>query len=509
MAAESASVFQFGKGEVKTADVISFADGRYRAMLDPSDEYEARINRGAEFVSRRVSMDGRLRGVTSKMAAVGGPMSEDISQRLRQSFTRYHGCGVGEVLSDRESAAIVATRLASLSRGFSGVRLELLVLLAEMLNLRVLPRIPRLGSAGANADLVPLSYLAAAVAGEGEVSYLGRVVPADEGLSAARLKPIDLRPKEALALMSGTGVMTALGCLGWERARRFSRFSTALVGIALDVTGVSRQHLDPRIDALKPHRGALAVSEWLRDDGEFGSKDPPPPNAAPELLRAAGNVLGVQVDAATFAGRTLDVELNSVCDDVVIHPTTGELLLGGNFYGGAVTLALDGLKSAVFTTASYLERVLAMVCDPATNGGLPLDLADPSLTASHGFRAMRGVAAGLLGDLAMLTAPAALRARLASREPGEIASMGTHAARDCIMALEVAETISAVAALALCQAVDLRDGQGCHRRTKAVYGAVRQLVPRIQADRAQDRDITSVLELLRAGLLPIGQLSGM
>ena len=504
MPSESAILFHLGRGDVTPADVIALADGRYRAMLDPSEEYASRIDRGAELVQRRVAAEGRLRGVTTRMRAVDEPGSDRAQQQMRQSFTRYHGVGVGDTLPDRLAASVVAVRLASLSRGFSGVRRELLTLLCAMLNLRVLPRIPTLGSAGWNADSVPLSYLAAAVVGDGDVSYLGRVVPATEALRAARLQPIALRPKEALALMSGTGLMTALGCVAWDRSRRFVRFASALSAMALDVTGCGVSHLDPRIDGLKPHPGARTVSEWLREDVEYAAREKAAGEAAPELLRAAAHILGTQLDATTFAGKVLEIELNSVCDDPIVHPAAGEFLLGGNFYGGAVALALDGIKSTVFTTASMLERILTLVCDPALNGGLPLDLAHPEQAVAHGFRGMRASAAGLLGDLAALASPAALRAHVAARDPTELSSMGTHAARDCQEALSLAETIASMTALALCQAVDLREGSGCHRRAKTVYGATRQLVPRLEADRAQDRDITSVLELFRAGLLPVG-----
>ncbi|MEM6996919.1 MAG: aromatic amino acid lyase, partial [Myxococcota bacterium] len=252
------------------------------------------------------------------------------------------------------------------------------------------------------------------------------------------------------------------------------------------------------------HPGARSISEWMREDAEYAGRSPGAGAHAPELLRAAGQALGVQLDAAAFAERCLQVELNSVSDDPIVHPGSGELLLGGNFYGGATTLALDAMKSAVFGAASYLERVLALVCDPRRNGGLPQDLADPNHAPAQGFRAMRGVVGGLLNDAVMLAAPSGLQAGLGSRD-SELASAGTQAARRCLDVLELAESIAAIAALALCQAVDLRDGRGCHRRSKAIYGAVRQLVPRLQEDRAQDRDITSVLELFRAGLLPVGQ----
>jgi len=502
MPAESAIVFHLGRGDVTPSDVIAFADGRYRAMLDPSAEYVERIERGANLAQQRAQQGG---ATDPKLWAATDGHGADAQMQLRQSLTRYHGCGLGGTFSDREVAAVVAARAASLGRGFSGVRHELLLLLCEMLNLRMFPRIPRRGAAGANADLVPLSYVAGAIAGDGDVSYLGRVVPAADGFAAAGLEMMELRPHEALALMSGTGMMTALGCVAWDRARHFARFASALAAMAMDVVGASVEHLDPRLDALKPHPGMRAASEWLREDMEYGRGDTARDGRpATQMLRGAGHVIGVQLDAVEFVHRVLEIELNAVSGGPIVHPASGECIAGANFYGGEVTHALDGLKSSLFTCAAYVERLLALVCESATNGGLPQDLAGNVSGATHGFHGMRGAAAGVIAEMATLAAPSALHARLAARDGSELASMGTHAARDCLEMLELAESVAAMTALGVCQAAELRDAGGLRRRSKSVYRAVRQLVPHLRADRAQDRDITSVLELFRAGLLPVG-----
>lgn len=502
MPSESAILFHVGSTDVKPGDIVALADGRYRAILDPSEEFESRIERGAEAV-QKLAEAGAPGGMATLMTA-GDAESTANPDATPIDFLRAHGAGVGEVLSDREVAAIVASRLISLARGFSGVRLGLLNLLCDMLNLRVLPRVPRSGAGGVNADAVPLSYLAAAMSGEREVSYLGRLVLASEGLRAARLRPLVLRPKEAIALMSGTGVAVGLGCVAWDRARRFARFATALLAVATDVTRAGIGHLDPRVDGLKPHPGTRTAANWLREDLDYESRRDQGGTSAPELLRAAPHFVGTLLAANQIVDDTLAIELTSVSDDPIVHPATGELLRGGNFYGGQVALALDGLKEASASVTVYLERVLSLTCNPATNGGLPAELASTAAPTQHGFRAMRLACAGLTAEATRLAVPAALFARAASSDPYEVSSMGTQAALDCLALLEHAETVAAIVALGMCQAVDLRDGVGCHRRSKVLYGAVRQLVPRLEADRAQDRDIKSVLELFRAGLLPTG-----
>lgn len=498
MASDSTGLFKLGSTDVAPSDVVALADGRLRAILDLDPQYRQRLDAGAAVVQRRLESGDALIDRLDRSAAQATP---DAAAGL----LLRHATATDGVLRDRESAAVIAARLAMLGRGYSGVRPEVLELMCELLNRRVLPRIPATTPGSSDGGLIPLSYLAAALTGKREVSYHGRVVLASEALRAARLQPVELRPKEALAIMSGTAVATGLGCLAWERARRLARFATALTSMAHDVVGGEPRHFDPRLDELKPHRGAQTVTRWIRDDIAFGDRGGEAPRPVdPALLRCAPQVLGLLVDTARTSARVLEVELRSVSDGPVVEPSDGDVLVGGNSHGAYVAFALDGLKSAVAAVVGLLERLLALVCDPDVSE-LPRDLAAPQGSGRHGFRPMRATVAGL----------AAQERKHALPSTGFLTAIGPEhdlpcpaqlTAIDCLRSLSVAETISAIVALAMCQAVDLRDGAGCHRRASAMYGAVRQLVPMLTEDRAQDRDVVTVLELFRAGLLPLGSL---
>lgn len=496
MASESAVLFKLGTHPVTPSDIVAFADGRYRAVLDDNEGHRKRLQRGAEIVARRLEAGDALTGLLD-----GTDHQPDDAWGLMQR----HATATEPMLRDRESAAVVAARLVVLSRGYSGVRLEVLKLLCELLNRRILPRIPACTPGSSDGGLVPMSYVAAALMGKREVSYLGRVVMSLEGLRAARLQPLELRPKEALAVMSGTSMATGLGCLAWDRARRLARFATALTSMAHDVTQGNPRHFDPRLDGLKPHEGLRTVAQWLREDIEQSGRNDERRTVDPAVLRCAPQVLGVLVDAGRSTAAGLEVELSSVSDAPVVHPTTGELLVGGNSHGAHVAFVLDGLKSALAATVSLLERLLALVCDPVASRGLPRDLVSDPAGGRPGFRSLRASAAGLAAQVRKHALPST----------GFLTALGSEhdlpcpaqlAATDCMRVLSLAETIASIVALAMCQAVDLRDGQGCHRRASVLYGAVRQLVPMLSNDRAQDRDVVTVLELFRAGLLPLGKL---
>jgi histidine ammonia-lyase len=495
MANESAVLFKLGSHEVTPADVVALADGRYRALLDGDEPYRQRLERGAEIVARRLEAGDDLTSLGD------GDRRPDDAWSLMQR----HATATSSVLRDREAAAVLATRLVVLARGYSGLRVEVLELMCDLLNLRVLPRIPACTSGLGDGELVPMSYVAAAMMGKREVSYLGRVVLATEGLRAARLRPSELRPREALAIMSGTSMATGLACLAWDRARRLARFATALTAMAHDVTLGNPRHLDPRLDALKPHEGTRTVSQWIRDDIEHTSRSDERRPPDPGVLRCAPQVLGVLVDAGHNACQVLGVELGSVSDAPVVNPTTGEILAGGNGHGAHVAYILDGLKGAIAGVVSLLEQLLALVCDPEASRGLPRDLVSDADAGGPGLRPLRATAAGLAAQARKhAISGAGLLTALGSEH--DLPCPAPLAAIESLRVLSVAESVAAIVALAMCQAVDLRDGQGCHRRASAVYGAVRQLVPRLTKARGQDRDVETVLELFRAGMLPLGKL---
>jgi histidine ammonia-lyase len=510
VAAGSAPVVRFGRVPVTIEALLAVARGSARAALDPDPDHRRRVRASAEMLRLRVEDGEAIYGVTTGFGeSCVNPIPKELSAALPLNLMRFHGCGTGRILDEIEAAAVVAARLASLARGYSGVREELLEAMCGLLNGGVLPCIPAEGSVGASGDLTPLSYLAATLVGEREAWLRGRMMPSGAALAEAGLTPIALAPKEALALMNGTSVMTGLAALAFERSARLARFAATLTAMLSDVLRCNRTHFHERIFQLKPHPGQALAARWIREDIEF---DTPVERQAGRIqdrysIRCAPHVIGLLVDALGATRGMLEIELNSVNDNPIVDPDQDLILHGGNFYGGHVCFAMDALKAAIASLADLLDRQMVLLCNPVTNNDLPADLVGatgPQRTLHHGFKAMQIATSALAAEALKLTMPAAAFSRSTESHNQDKVSMGTIAARDCLRTLELTEQIAAILLLAAAQAVDLRQDQGCHSRSRSVRDAVRAFVPMNDADRRQDVDIAAVLVRYRAGQLPVG-----
>jgi histidine ammonia-lyase len=498
----------FGPGGINVDDVASLARGRASAALSEAPAWRRSFETARGHLERRLQAGSGVYGVTTGVgASVGNHVTPENRTEMGAHLPRLHGCGTGRILEEDEAAAVVATRLATLARGCSGVRFELLERLCLLLNRGVLPRIPAEGSVGASGDLTPLSYLAAIIAGERDVTCKGEVMPAAEALERLRVAPMQLEPRESLALMNGTSAMTGLACLAYERARTLASLATSLTSMVSETTHGNPQHFDARIFQLKAHPGSLQAAQWIREHlGDDAAGRPVARLQDRYSLRCAPHVIGVLLDCLETVRRTLDIELNGVDDNPIIDPERGDVLHGGNFYGGHVCFAMDALKSAVASVADLLDRQLVLLCTPETSDGLPENLVavcDGRRFAHHGFKAMQISASALTAEALKLTVPAAAFSRSTESHNQDKVSMGTIAARDCVRILELSEGVAGILLLACVQAVELRVVARATLRSVALRDAVRAQVTPLEEDRPQDGDLERVLALHRSGSLPI------
>ena len=492
-------------------DVINVAEGGAHVLLSTDASWRRTLAAGVEQLERHLREENRVYGVTTGVGdSCETTVPSELSADLQANLVRFHGVGTGALFSEAESAAAVMARIGSLRLGWSAVRELLLQRLCDLVNHRILPCIPCEGSVGASGDLTPLSYVGAALIGERDVYFRGAIHPAAVAWQSVGIAPITLHPKEALAIMNGTSVMTGLVCLAFGRAARLSRFAASLGAMLCDVTGGNPAHFDDRLFLAKPHPGQRAVARWMREDIEYRPSDGAPKGRIQDRysLRCAPHVIGVLVDALPYFRTTIEIELNGASDNPLIDPVTGDVLHGGNFYGGHIAFVADSLKTAVANLADLMDRQMALVCNPTTSGGLPANLVaatGASAGTHHGFKAMSIATSALAAEALKLTMPASAFSRSTECHNQDKVSMGTIAARDCLRVLELTETVAAILVLALSQAADIRRDEGCHSRTRRIRDSVRAQIPPNVADRAMDGDIRTTLRMFRTGALPIGE----
>mgnify|MGYP000892180656 FL=1 len=417
------------------------------------------------------------------------------------SPVRFHGCGTGDPIGIEATRAAMLCRLVCLSRGYSAVTLGLLEQLAAFLNLGITPVVPAEGSVGASGDLTPMSYVAAALSGEREVFYKGRRMPAAEALQKAGLKPYRFAPKEGIAMLNGTSTMTGLAILAVERAGRILEANIAATALTVHALKGKVLHFHPTVGEAKPHPGQIYVARRLTDllslEGSSADLESQTQENLqdPYSLRCAPQIAGVLYDALTWIRQWVETEANSVNDNPIFDPETGQPLMNGNFYGGHLAFAMDALKTAVASVADMSDRQVALLVDPLLNRGLPGDLVGVKGEFSvfhHGFKAMSLSTSALAAEALKLTMPAGSFSRSTESHNQDKVSMGTIAARDAERVCTLTERTLAIHLLAAAQGCEIREHVDRRSKLRLIYNQIRKRSDPLVEDREMDRDIEAL-----------------
>ena len=495
-----------GRHPLAIEDVVAVAHGRARARLSEADAFRTRIGRGADLVDRLIAEDGVVYGVSTgygDSCTVAIPPA--LVPELPHHLYAYHGVGLGRFLDADETRAVLLARLVSLAQGSSGVSMALLRQLEGLLAHDILPRIPAEGSVGASGDLTPLSYVAAALCGERDVLHDGAVRPAADALAAHGLAPLRLRPKEGLAIMNGTAVMTALACLAWRRADYLGRLATRLTAFNVVASAGNAHHFDEALFAVKPHPGQQRIAARLRAD--LATERPSRNEQRLQdrySLRCAPHVIGVLEDALPFLRATIENELNSANDNPIIDGEAGMVLHGGHFYGGHIAFAMDSLKTLVANLADLLDRQMALLVDARYNHGLPANLSaarGDRAAINHGLKALQISASAWTAEALKLTMPASVFSRSTECHNQDKVSMGTIAARDCLRVIELTEQVVVALLVTARQGIALRRAhEGTARLSadaEAMFLDLEARIPLVEEDRALDGELRALLAAVR------------
>ncbi|HUH93646.1 MAG TPA: histidine ammonia-lyase [Casimicrobiaceae bacterium] len=422
---------------------------------------------------------------------------------LQRALVLSHSAGTGAPLEDAVVRLALVLKVASLGRGFSGVRYEVVDALVRLVNARVLPVIPSQGSVGASGDLAPLAHLAGVLIGEGEARIDGATLSAAVALQRAGLAPLTLGPKEGLALVNGTQVSTALALAGLFAAERVLASSLVSGALSVDACLGSDTPFDERIQALRASRGQADVASVLRrllvGSAIRASHRDCPRVQDPYSLRCQPQVAGACLDAMRHAGGVLLTEANAVSDNPLVFAGAREVLSGGNFHAEAVALAADHLALAIAEIGALAERRVALLMDANLSGLPPFLVRDGGVNS--GFMIAQVTAAALASENKALASPRSVDSLPTSANQEDHVSMATNAALRLAPMVSNAGAIVAIELLAAAQGVELRAPLATSGILQRAIARVRREAAFWERDRAFAPDLARVKALVEAGEL--------
>ncbi len=485
------------------SQIAEVAHGGANIAVAPSAR--ARIEDSRKVIEKIVAQGGVVYGVSTgfgKLSDVHVPVNE--LRQLQLNLVRSHACGIGRPLSLPEARAMMLLRANVLTLGFSGIRLEVIELLCELLNRGVVPVIPEKGSVGASGDLAPLAHLSLTLIGEGEAFYDGARMPSAEGLKKAGLRPVVLEAKEGLALLNGTQAMHAVGGLALFRAQRLARFADVAGAMSLEALKGTPTAFDPRIHEARPHPGQQAVAEHLRHllrDSEIRQShlDGDPRVQDAYSLRCMPQVHGAVRGALTHCEQVLEIESASATDNPLVFAETGDVLSGGNFHGAPLALALDYAAIAVTDLMSISERRTDRLVNPDSSEGLPPFLT-PYAGTHSGFMILHVAAVALLSEAKVLAHPASVDNLPTSGGKEDHVSMGMTAALKLRTIVENAEHVLAIELLSAAEGLEFRRPLKGGVGVEQAYERVRSISPAVDTDRSMSNDIERVAVAIRDGV---------
>ncbi|CAG7857798.1 histidine ammonia-lyase [biofilm metagenome] len=491
-------------GDALTIEAIGkIAKQQTQVELSTQADFVERIDKGALFVDKLLAEQGYVYGVTTGFGDSGSvTVPLHLTDNLSKNLYTFHGCGLGDYFDAEQTRAILAARLTSLACGYSGVRYRLLQQLALLLQHDIRPLIPQEGSVGASGDLTPLSYLAAVLAGERDVMYHGERLATETVFAALKIEPLMLKPKEGLAIMNGTAVMTGIACLAYQRAAYLSRLATRITALVSVALKGNTQHFDETLFSVKPHAGQNMVAERLRTDLQVAGDNINDDVRIQDRysLRCAPHIIGVLEDALPWLRQFIENELNSANDNPIIDAENERVLHGGHFYGGHIAFAMDSLKNVVANIADLLDRQMAQLMDPKFNNGLPANLSGANgdgLLVNHGFKAVQIAVSAWTAEALKLTMPASVFSRSTECHNQDKVSMGTIAARDCTRILVLTEQVAAAVLLAAVQGVEIRGRvSDINPVLQSTVKDVRDFSPFLSVDRALEQELRQCVELI-------------
>lgn len=483
-------------------------DNFYQAVHDPQTQFAittdatTAMKKSRDYIESRIATGEVMYGVNTGFGAFSSVrISDSEIEQLQRNLIRSHSVGIGKPFSKQQTKGMMILRANTLARGHSGVRVHVVEKILEFLNADLIPVIPEQGSVGASGDLAPLSHLALALIGEGEIwSEEGKIISAKQALAGKKIIPLELKAKEGLSLINGCQVMTAVGLLALHQARDLMWLADLSGAMSLEGLRGSRKPFDPLIAAARPHAGeaptARNLMKLLGASSEISdshlNNDPRVQDAY--SLRCMPAVHGSVKMTLAYVQKILETEANSSTDNPLVFAEDNKVLSCGNFHGMPVAHAMDFAAIAISSLASISqERISKLISTQMSE--LPAFLA-PNGGLNSGHMIVQVAAASLVSENKILAHPASVDSIPTSAEKEDHVSMGSIAARKFQSIVDNAQNVISMEILSACQALDLLSPLKPAAGVKLAFDLIRKEVPFAKEDRIFGKDVALINSLI-------------
>ena len=485
-------------------EIIRVCRGMEKVKM--SADAEKAVNKARAYIEKKLDEGAIIYGLTTGFGKFANVfISSEETADLQKNLIMSHTCTAGEPYETKYVRAAMLLRCNSLSRGNSGIRLSTIQTMLDMLNAGIHPVVPCKGSLGASGDLAPLSHIALALIGMGNVEYKGKIMPAAEAMKKEGIVPVKLAAKEGLALNNGTQMMTAVGVnVLWDAMHlaKISDIACALTAEALH--GITKAY-DPKTHLLRGHKGQITVAENLRallDGSKNARREQPNKVQDPYTLRCTPQIHGASRDAIQYVYEAVSREINAVTDNPIVFPDEDDVISGGNFHGQPMALAFDFLKIAISEYADVSERRTERLVNPALSEELPGFLTKHGGVCS-GFMIAQYAAASMVSENKIYDHPACVDSIPSSGNQEDHVSMGTTAARTAAMVLDNAQCVLGIEIAAAAEAIWLRQDMGeggivnLAPATRAAYEYIRTKSEPIDEDVVMYDELSKFYEMVK------------
>ena len=486
--------------ELSLNDIVRIA--RDYEKVEISKNALSRIEKSRKHVEKFLGRGKPIYGINTGFGALDKiKISHDEIDELQENLIKSHSVGVGEPFSEDIVRSMILLRINSISKGYSGVRKEIVLTLVDMLNHEITPIVPSQGSVGASGDLAPLAHIALSLIGKGKVFYKGEKVPSKEALAKEGLSPITLKAKEGLALINGTQAMTAILSLVIYDAKKLFESALITASMSIDALKGSTTPFDPRIHKIRPHKGQIYVAqkllEYLEDSQIRNAHLYCSKVQDAYSLRAIPQVFGAVKDTIDYVEKVVLTEIHSVTDNPLIFED--DALSGGNFHGEPIALTADFLGIALSELANITERRIDRLVNPLVSG-LPPFLAKGKVGLNSGMMLWQYTAASLVSENKVLAHPSSVDSIPTSAYQEDHVSMGTYGARKAQTILENSTKVVAIEAMTSAHALHFLEPLQTGKKIIKYVRKLQKIIGDMEKDKYLGDILQGIYNLIRSGL---------